>query len=255
MRQYLYAAIGLGLVGCGSEQPSFVEKPVFAVNFTVEGEEGGAGDTTQEPLPPETDVDAILESLEDGASGDATVEDTSEQAGGGGSGASTGTDGTPSPGAGDDWVTPDFSHPSSGEMKACARIAGVAESRLKVAGSQKDVTVSATDILVAKITGNQNRLALNFRGEAGMRLAGICVFLAGNQAEVEIKSNLIIGRILYTARGNQSTGLIVAEEAGNVEEMIVDLGGNGASLNVAGVASCPAPRLKGNSASFKCVPR
>ncbi len=266
MRQHALSLAAL-LVGCGSQPPSFVEKQQVSLNFSVQSDDVVVENAPQSPLPNSSEIDAVLADLDaeasisDGAaSGDATAskpdnpsstpdEPTSSNKGGTSQGGNTGA------GDRDDMVSPDFSRPSAVEQKACARLAGVDEKRLVVAGSKQDVLLNPTNVIVAKIVGNQNRLVLNLKGDGETSLAGICLFLAGNQASVEVQTTMPVSRLLYTARGNQSNGMITASEGGDVRDMVVDMSGHGGVATVSGVKSCPQPKLKGSGAVFNCTVR
>lgn len=272
MRRYtpFFAAL---LFGCGSQPPSFVDKPQVSLNFSVQSEDATAETAPQSPLPSSSEIDAVLADLDaiastnDGvSSGDATASTPDNPSSTPDNPSSTPDEPTSSSGQtsssdgsgasdGGDMVSPDFVRPSLAEQKACARLAGVDEKRLVIAGSKQEVHLSSTNVVVAKIVGNQNRLIMNLQGDGEASLAGICLFLAGNQASVEVHTTMPVSRMLYTARGNQSNGILEASGGGDIRDMVVDMNGNGGIVSVTGVTSCPQPRLKGKDAIFNCTAR
>jgi hypothetical protein len=147
--------------------------------------------------------------------------------------------------------------PTEGELRACAKLQGVSVDRVKVAGNQNNMSLTSSSVAAIKITGNQNSVSLMLAGAADARLAGVCIFLAGNQARIDVDVGLNLERLVYVARGNQSHGELALSGNGTIGAMAVDLSGNGASLHISGdgaASICDAAqvRQKGKGTKLLC---
>lgn len=187
-----------------------------------------------------------------GSSTDGTSGSTTGSTGGGTSGSASGSTG----GNTADGST-GIDVPTEGELRACAKLQGVAVDRVKVAGSQNNMSLTSSSVAAIKITGNQNSVSLMLAGAAEARLAGVCIFLAGNQARIDMDVGLNLERLVYVARGNQSHGELALSGNGTIGAMAVDLSGNGASLHISGdgaASICDAAqvRQKGKGTKLLC---
>lgn len=150
-------------------------------------------------------------------------------------------------------------HPSKGknnndqagkqELQICASKLGISSDRLHIAGSSKLESMSINKGLVAKVTGNQNRLNLNISGEG--KIPGVCVFLAGNKNELHLKTQLSLANILLISRGNQSKAYIQVEKGSSVDSINWDARGNQASLSIQGEGDYPCP-VSGFQGQLSC---
>jgi len=142
--------------------------------------------------------------------------------------------------------------PSAQELAACARLQGVAVGTIMIVGNQPDVKITQNAVAAIKLAGNKPHLELSLVGPESARIGGLCLFLAGNQAEAQVTLGVEAGRIIYIGRGNLSHSDISLTRA--LDFLAVDLAGNQASLHVSGSGShpCPAARLSGNGSHFEC---
>ena len=123
---------------------------------------------------------------------------------------------------------------------------------IKVHGNQTVETVSATDSVVAKVSGNQDQLHIDV---IETDIAGICLFVMGNLSKVTVNITKSVGEVYYRGLGNQSNTEITVGEGGSIGSMSVRVGGNQAVLKVSGSGdiSCDgAADVGGNGASYVC---
>ncbi len=146
------------------------------------------------------------------------------------------------------------------DLADCARRHGVGRDRIMVVSSTTAMQITGDDRVVAiKLVGNQSRLDLVIAAQnprAGGRLAGLCIFLAGNQSRIEVDARIDIGMLYYKGRGNLSAGLFRVAAGATLDTLDVDLAGNQASLDLLGDGDhpCDDVRLKGHATRFGCKP-
>ena len=98
---------------------------------------------------------------------------------------------------------------------------------LKLSGNREARTVTSGQVIIAKQTGNQPVLDINFStAEEGVSIKGICLFLAGNQATTNINLAVPLGTLSIKARGNKSTINITTAEGAEISNTSFDLKGN-----------------------------
>ena len=142
--------------------------------------------------------------------------------------------------------------PSRGELAACAKLNGVSKERVKVVGNQSSATITANSVLAIKVAGNRSDLSLSLGGSG--EIAAICLFVAGNQSRATIDVDVAMGNLIYVGRGNQSRGDVSVGQDGSLSNIVANLSGNQAALNVGGTGSysCAKAVVKGNRSSMTC---
>jgi len=144
---------------------------------------------------------------------------------------------------------------SDGKLtKICADLVGVSVKKVKIAGNQPSVSMRSGEAVAVKLTGNKAFLSLNLIGGRENGIEGICVFLAGNQAEAMITTNVNVGTLVYIGRGNRTKGQVTIGEGYQLQRSYVDLSGNQSQLSIDGDGQyfCPVPRQSGHDTSFTC---
>jgi hypothetical protein len=113
--------------------------------------------------------------------------------------------------------------------------------------------IKGDNAIVVRSVGNSRSFTIDLSTTVG-RIPGICIFEAGNQASVDLKIGISIGRIVYLGRGNTSTGSITFSGNSSLNSGIVDLKGNLPSLAVAGAASAGCSKISatGNLDHYTC---
>ena len=127
-------------------------------------------------------------------------------------------------------------------------------SAIRVVGNRTVRTITAGSVIALKVTGNQTRAVVSLGDDSERRVAGICLFVSGNQGDVELKAGLKVGRLVYIGRGNETKGQVTFFGSGQLDQLAVDLSGNRSSLALSGLGtrSGDAVRLSGHQASYSC---
>lgn len=143
---------------------------------------------------------------------------------------------------------------SANERNACAKLLGVKAEQIKVVGNKTSRKISANAALAVKVAGNQSHLELSIGSASSASIAGICLFVTGNQGRADVNLGTDVGRVVYVGRGNRSHGDLEVKDGATLWSLAGDLRGNQASLNVhgAGTFPCKTVRTGGNDASFTC---
>ncbi|MFW7377313.1 MAG: hypothetical protein ACOH5I_00730 [Oligoflexus sp.] len=130
---------------------------------------------------------------------------------------------------------------------SCAENFGVDVNKVHIAGSMNVESINVDKVLVAKVTGNQNQLNLTVSATNDEKLPGICLFLAGNQAQVDLQNQIAIGRIHVIARGNKAKVNVQLAEGASIDEVSWDGRGNQPSLDIQGPGTytCPENSFRG----------
>jgi len=142
----------------------------------------------------------------------------------------------------------------SSYLLACAKLYGVDKGDVVGITSQGNQTVAPGSVLAAHVNGNNSKVTITLTGESDMNIAGICIYAAGNQPEVQVNVGVKLGGLFYRGRGNSSKGFIYVRELGSVETLIADLAGNSAMLQVNGPGSysCEGSIKRNPMAEFSC---
>lgn len=140
------------------------------------------------------------------------------------------------------------------ELAACGKLAHVkAEQVLEVGDS--DASIKPGSVVALRLTGNMPSLKLNLVSKEKVSVGAVCLFLAGNQAKVDVVlSNVELGKLIYVGRGNQPIVSATVDETSAIKTIEADLAGNQAKLVVGGAGSfpCEKARLRGNKTEFVC---
>lgn len=140
-------------------------------------------------------------------------------------------------------------------VKRCAKLSGVPVSYVKIAGSLNNIELHPASVVFLKVTGNLNRATLNLISNQENTMGGLCVFLAGNQAEVKVKTNIILEKLVYIGRGNESKGLFTIESTGNIQQSYIDLSGNQNAVYFNSENddfTCPTAKVRGDALGVVC---
>jgi hypothetical protein len=148
----------------------------------------------------------------------------------------------------------DHEDPNPSEINACAELNGVKADSIRLVGNQTQLKISSASVIAIKLTGNQSTLSLELRGPAPTKIAGICVFLAGNESDALIVNHIQVGRLIYVGRGNQSHTEFLTIAGASLGDVVGDLSGNQAGLSISGDGeyNCGNVRLKGRSSTYAC---
>jgi len=176
---------------------------------------------------------------------------TGDGAGAGANGSAHGSNGSNSSGGssssagsgGDESKLPKFpdggplGKPTDSDMSACAKLQGVPVTKIVVLGAQNSAAVAEGSVLAFKVTGNHSRLVLDTGDDEHKSLAGICLFLAGNEAKADVHVGRKVDRVVYVGGGNHSHANFVFDGHGRLGHLAASLGGNQAELHMTGVGS------------------
>jgi hypothetical protein len=275
------------LAACGSETPSFVEKPEGIITLTLDksasdddsfdmdelmGDDAESADTVAysgDFAETGEAMDAADDAMK-GKNGRGKIQNTSVASTSGGTSSSadaipvtntpdsgSGSTNTPDSGTstGSTGSTPDSSFDNKAVAKACLpHFRGLSQKITVVdPAASIDLRVAPGNVLAFKLTGSYS--SMNLYLPAGNDVPGVCFFVAGNKAEVKFTTGSQISGIAYIAAGNQSSGAIEFLGGSPIRSHI-ELKGNQAALNVTGLDSklCQGANLKGNDPQFQCNP-
>lgn len=125
----------------------------------------------------------------------------------------------------------------------CSKLTGLDSRRIKVAGSENEITLNKNEALMLNVTGNKNSVSLDLKNvEVNSEINAICIFVAGNQNQIRIDIANHVGAIYIKARGNQPK-IDIATSAGSVIDKIsMDAKGNKALFTVSGQGKYPCEK-------------
>lgn len=114
----------------------------------------------------------------------------------------------------------------------------------KISGSMNSITTDGKTSMAFKITGNKNKLDINYKNQGNTEVKstfeGLCIFVAGNQSKVVVSvKDVLLKRIVVVARGNKAKVEVKVEGSGDVSEIVFDGKGNSPSLKVSAPATYP----------------
>ncbi|SMF00302.1 hypothetical protein [Pseudobacteriovorax antillogorgiicola] len=112
----------------------------------------------------------------------------------------------------------------------CSKLEDGSYTELKINGNQESVSIEDNKAIVARITGNQSQFDLELVSEEPVSVAALCLFIAGNQQAVTIRSNLNISLVEIRARGNQGKIEIEMADGYAIEDLQTDVKGNGSTV-------------------------
>jgi hypothetical protein len=155
---------------------------------------------------------------------------------------------------------------SSEELAACAKLQGSKDKGIKVLGASDKETIKSDEITAIKLVGNHPAQVLNYVGEdivaetdKTTQMAGLCIFAAGNQANLTINlSKIALGRLVFVGRGNQPVVHVNVDAKSELTKAFADLRGNNALLGITveagGKFDCASAYIhtKGKKGSFEC---
>lgn len=254
MKPWPHLVIGLGMIlSISCSKGKFSEDKTAGENYEVKIVDPNA-DATAAPGTTTATVegpDAGVDSKDSGSgtgTGDAGV-DTSDSGKGGTSTDSGGDDTADSSGGMSGKGSDKYSDKGNGkgagkggdaDAGECASAAGINAGRVKVSGSQKNLTMAPGDAFALKVTGNQNVVNLKMTADApGARVSAICLFLAGNQSHVTMDIGVTVGKIFIKARGNKALVEGSISKDGVIENLQVDANGNQPSILMKGEGTYP----------------
>ncbi|WP_141736312.1 hypothetical protein [Oligoflexus tunisiensis] len=270
------------LYACGSDTPSFVEKPESIITLTVD--DAAVDDDTfdmdellsdeDESLPVD-DAVAVTAAESTEAGDESAADDGRSHGNGNGNGQkskdtriasnendSQSADATPvsnTPDSGNDTgssdSTPDTAYDAKAVAKACQPYFRGLSQKFKVVDSMalSSLSVAPGTVIAFKVTSNHSSLTVHL--PAGNDLPGVCFFVSGNQATVRFSTASTVEGLAYIAAGNQSSGAIEFL-GGSPARSHIELKGHEASLDVLGLDTdlCQGAVLKGTAPRFQCNP-
>ncbi len=145
-----------------------------------------------------------------------------------------------------------------GASDACSKVSGVGKNSIKVAGNQSQLVLSENSALAIRITGNQSKVKLKFNLEKESQvIPAICIFMAGNQPELEVAIDAPVKFLYLKGRGNLSNAKIEVLEKGSVESGVVDISGHNPSVKIFGKGNSHCDKIevsqKGQGGNYSCV--
>lgn len=143
---------------------------------------------------------------------------------------------------------------STSELTGCAKQFGSEVKSIVVAGRKsRHLFVPDGSVLAVKVTGHSNEVVIDLNNFSG-QLAGLCLFLAGDQpkATINLANGTTIETVYYVGRGNQSAGHFEVDASSEIETIHADLGGHLPKLELRGEGKYPCQEFNGNTATSLC---
>jgi hypothetical protein len=263
------------LYACGSDTPSFVEKPEALITLTVSNAavDDDAFDMDEllsdenEGLPADESAAVIdVDEMDDASpakdkgkgqgKGNKKSKDKAIASNDGDLQSADATPVSNTPDYGDDTgSTPDIAYDAKAVAKACQPYFRGLAQKIKVVDSLSlsNLNVAPGTLIAFKVTSNHTKLSIHL--PAGNDLPGVCFFVSGNQATVQFSTASKVDGFAYIAAGNQSNG-VMEFLGGSPVRSHIELKGHEASLDVLGLdhSLCQAAVLKGSAPRFQCNP-
>ncbi len=135
------------------------------------------------------------------------------------------------------------------DSSSCAQTLEANSELIRIAGSQKQVSIQSQELVLARITGDRNQLDLNLSGkDSSAQMKGICLFIAGHQNKALIKIQHPLSALFIKARGDQALVEIEISKEGKIGKIVWDARGNSPHMNIRGPkASYSCPEATGKS--------
>ncbi len=274
MRKYfghaLKVIVPLHLVACGSDTPSFQEKPQALIKVAVNKVEDpnqisgesfdidtlGADDGNDST----SSADATVAGSESSTDSNSVARPGSTREGSiapgrSSSGRSSTDESIPVPGGTAD-AQPIPNPDAKTVAKACApalRNLGKALTVVSVQESNSTITIVPNSVIALKITGDRTKVILDLDSETA--LLGVCFFLAGHETELQFSTASSVKALAIVEAGDEAKAQITLG-AGSSETLSVDLRGHNPSLSIQGVNAelCEQARPRSASVSYSCQP-
>lgn len=142
------------------------------------------------------------------------------------------------------------------ELGKCSKYLGINARRIHVASRGNERIISTNEALAVKVTGTHNSVQIILTGEDQNEVPGVCVFAAGNIAQVKIDNQLVLKKLVVIGRGNQALIEINTQAGASIDDSVIDLAGNKTKVvfKGAGDYECPGANYKkrGNSQGAVC---
>lgn len=282
------------LYACGSDTPSFVERPEAIITLAVDKNAVDEDSFDMDELMAEDLLSADSNSAvdiyaggfgEEGTSDkDAVISDSGEASKGRGRGQNTkntatvassrsadatsttstadagSTMGTvPSNGStaatGSSTLPADSGYDAKAIAKACLPHFRGLSQKIKVVDASAPAQLNVAPDTVIAFKLTGNYSKLSINLPAGNDLPGVCFFVSGNHSEVKFSTASQMASFAYIAAGNQSSGAIEFLGGSPVSSHI-DMKGNEAALNIQGLDAelCQLAKLNGNAPRLQCNP-
>ena len=141
---------------------------------------------------------------------------------------------------------------------ACSKVSGVGKNSIKVTGNQSQLVLPENSAVAIRITGNQSKVKLKFNLEKESQIIpAICIFMAGNQPEIEVAIDAPVKFLYVKGRGNLSNAKIEVLEKGSIAAGTVDISGNNPSVKIFGKGNSRCEKIevsqKGQGGNYSCV--
>ncbi len=128
----------------------------------------------------------------------------------------------------------------------CAETLGLPLARVKTLGVDAGLDLKADDILVLSVSGSQRLLEFHLEKlKDGTPLAGLCVFVGGNQNLLKLEIDAAVEHVAVMARGNQSRLHFMVNAGGQLKD--IRLEGNKSIMTIDGPGDYLCPVLPENS--------
>lgn len=247
------------LTACGSDTPSFIEKPEGVISVKVDS-------SAPEHDESSFDIDELTSHEDESGTPSMAYPGLETEAGAGrneqalkkpstSSSNSSSANVTAKPAESSGGTNGDPGNSAKAVAKACLpHFQGVSQ-KIRVIDAERasDLSITPGTIIAFKLSGNNSKLSITL--PAGNDLPGVCFFVSGHEAKVEFSTASLIQGFAYIARGDQSSGSIEFL-AGSPTLSHISLKGNQPSLNVVGLDSalCGQATLQGNAPQLMCNP-
>ncbi|HET9240140.1 MAG TPA: hypothetical protein VFO10_22950 [Oligoflexus sp.] len=261
----------LQLAACGSDTPSFQERPQALIKVAV-----NKADDPSQMSGESFDIDTLDADDDTFGSADATADE--------GPGAnpnensfakpvssrdSTALPGRPAEsnrgpiedaaagGGGSSHATPSMPIPDTKAVaKACApamKNLGKPMTVVTVQDTDTAITISPNSVVALKIVGDRTKVVLDL--DATTPLLGLCFFLAGHETELQFTTASAVQSLALIEAGDQARAQVTLT-GGSSESLSVDLRGHNPSLAIQGVNAelCAAAEPRKANVTFQCRP-
>lgn len=261
----------LQLAACGSDTPSFQERPQALIKVAV-----NKADDPSQMSGESFDIESLdTDDASSGSSADATADDGSGTSPTENSFAKPGTsrDSSALPGRPTESNRGPIPGPDSAGgtiddgqslpipdtktvAKACApamKNLGKAMTVVTVQDTNSAITISPNSVIALKIVGDRTKVVLDLDGATP--LLGLCFFLAGHETELQFTTASTVKSLALIETGDQAKAQLTLT-GGSSESLAVDLRGHSPSLTIQGVNAdlCAAAEPRKANVTFQCQP-
>lgn len=140
--------------------------------------------------------------------------------------------------------------PRREDLEICSQLTGMPVDHIVRGGSETRLSLDRETVLALRVVDSRARVALNLSTVNKAELAGLCLFMGGNQPQLDLRIAVPLDMLVLHATGSEAQGNIALTRGTRVRDWAVRLARSDARLTLTNTSECP--RSSGSGASVVC---